>query len=103
MCNFKKSSRSTTIAVCWTELIANVHDVDLISHSKHGTARGLDDVVNDAIFFSFLSVEVVIPVEIMLHLQTSQSCKKYKVMSSPIMSAVERLVECNIPFLPTCQ
>ncbi len=72
MCNFKKSSRCTAIAVCWTELIANVHDVDLTSHSKHGTARGLDDVVNDAIFFSFLSVEVVIPVEIMLDLQTSQ-------------------------------
>lgn len=71
MCNFKKSSRCTAVAVCWTELIANVHDVDLISHSKHGTARGLDDVVNDAIFFSFLSVEVVIPVEIMLDLQTS--------------------------------
>jgi len=103
LCNFKKSSRSATIAVCWTELIANVHDVDLTSHSKHGTARGLDDVVNDAIFFSFLSVEVVIPVEIVLHLQTSQSCKKQRVMSSSVMSAAERHFECNIPFLPTCR
>ena len=103
MCNFKKSSRSTAIAVCWTELIADVHDVDLTSHSKHGTARGLDDVINDAIFFSFLSVEVVVPVEIMLHLQTRQSSKNQGVMISALMFAAEKHVECNIPFLPTCQ
>ena len=39
------------------------------SHPKHCTARWFDDVVNEAILLGFLSVEVVVSVEIMLNLR----------------------------------
>ena len=39
------------------------------SDSQHCTSWRLDNVVNDSIFFGFLCVEIIIPVEVMLDLQ----------------------------------
>ena len=43
------------------------------SDSQHCTSWRLDDVVNDPILFGFLCVEIVVPVEVMLNLQHTDS------------------------------
>lgn len=56
----------------WDCLENHTNDGSL-SHSKHCTARWFDYVVDEAILLGFLSVEVVVSVEIMLNLHNKSS------------------------------
>lgn len=98
----EKPAGCPAISLCWAGIIS--HAIAYTeSNSQHCTTRRLDDVINDPIFFCLLCVEVVIPVEVVLHLRHENSKQSaHDVVTNTVATLLPESSAVSLLALLTC-